>query len=191
VSKEEEAKTGSVDIKKRKVRQKKEPCLIRLHTEIPSLPTKEDHCDTPGVWCSWPDLKKDPKNFVVYLVPQDGRWKGAKTVFKVEIPSDYPQSPPKVHCETRVYHPNIDLTGNVCLSILKINHSNNEGWKPVLGISHLLFGLMTLFYDPNSDDPLNHSAAKMMINNPTEFDRLCNESIRGGHVEGTQFPNLL
>ncbi|KAJ7966714.1 Ubiquitin-conjugating enzyme family protein [Quillaja saponaria] len=33
---------------------------------------------------------------------------------------------PKVKCKTKVYHPNIDLEGNVCLGILR------EDWKPVL-----------------------------------------------------------
>ncbi|NXB64393.1 UBC12 enzyme, partial [Struthidea cinerea] len=31
----------------------------------------------------------------------------------------YPHDPPKVKCETMVYHPNIDLEGNVCLNILR------------------------------------------------------------------------
>lgn len=81
--------------------------------------------------------------------------------------------------------------GNVCLSILKIMNNNNEGWKPVLGISHILFGLMTLFYDPNPDDPLNHSAAQVMINDPKQFDENVRTALRGGTVAGTQFPNLL
>jgi len=168
-----------------------QPWLIRLKTEIPSLPSASDHADTPGVWCTWPDLKKDPGHFFIFITPTDGRWESAKTHFTVQIPSDYPQSPPKVHCETRIYHPNIDLAGNVCLSILKIQNNNNEGWKPVLGMSHVIFGLMTLFQDPNPDDPLNHDAAKKMISDEKEFDRLCKESINGGSVDGVSFPKLV
>jgi len=191
-SKEKKCKEESIDIKPRKPRRaRKEPWLIRLQTEVPTLPQSQNDTDIPGVWCEWPDLKKDPKRFHIHIIPPEGRWKGAKTLFKTEIPQDYPQSPPKVHCETRVYHPNIDLSGAVCLSILKVQNSNNEGWKPVLGVSHLLFGLLTLFIDPNPDDPLNHQAAKKMIEEPSEFDRLVNESVHGGHVDGIQFPNLL
>ena len=38
-----------------------------------------------------------------------------------------------------VYHPNIDLEGNVCLNILR------EDWKPVLTINAVVYGLQYLF----------------------------------------------
>lgn len=39
----------------------------------------------------------------------------------------------------KVYHPNIDLEGNVCLNILR------EDWKPVLNINTVIYGLNHLF----------------------------------------------
>lgn len=39
----------------------------------------------------------------------------------------------------QVYHPNIDLEGNVCLNILR------EDWKPVLNINTIIYGLYHLF----------------------------------------------
>jgi len=39
----------------------------------------------------------------------------------------------------QVYHPNIDLEGNICLNILR------EDWKPVLSINSVLYGLSFLF----------------------------------------------
>lgn len=39
----------------------------------------------------------------------------------------------------QVYHPNIDLEGNVCLNILR------EDWKPVLSINSIIYGLQYLF----------------------------------------------
>jgi len=38
-----------------------------------------------------------------------------------------------------VYHPNIDLEGNICLNILR------EDWKPVLSINSVIYGLNFLF----------------------------------------------
>lgn len=52
---------------------------------------------------------------------------------------NYPHEAPKVKCETKVYHPNIDLEGNVCLNILR------EDWKPVLTINAIVYGLQYLF----------------------------------------------
>ena len=55
----------------------------------------------------------------------------------------------QVKCEQKIYHPNIDLEGNVCLNILR------EDWKPVLTINSVVYGLQYLFLEPNPDDPLN------------------------------------
>jgi ubiquitin-conjugating enzyme E2 M len=45
----------------------------------------------------------------------------------------------QVLCKTKVYHPNIDLEGKICLNILR------EDWKPVLSISSVIYGLQFLF----------------------------------------------
>ena len=51
-------------------------------------------------------------------------------IFEVELllSDDYPMSPPKALFNTKIYHPNIDKIGRVCLDILKTN------WTPVLQI---------------------------------------------------------
>ena len=54
---------------------------------------------------------------------------------------------------SQIYHPNVDLEGNVCLNILR------EDWKPVLNLNSVMVGLQYLFLEPNADDPLNKGAA--------------------------------
>jgi hypothetical protein len=61
--------------------------------------------------------------------PEQGLWKGASFDFTVDVPDDYPHNPPKVKCVTKIYHPNIDREGNVCLNILRAE------WKPIFTIS--------------------------------------------------------
>jgi ubiquitin-conjugating enzyme E2 M len=97
----------------------------------------------------------DLTNFNVTVSPDSGFWSGAKYHFTFAIPALYPHEPPKVTCNTKIYHPNINLAGAVCLNILR------EDWKPVLDINAVIYGLIYLYYEPNPDDPLNREAADL------------------------------
>lgn len=123
----------------------------------------------------------DLMNISLTLSPEEGYYAGGVFKFKITIPEDYPHRPPKVHCDTRVYHPNIDLDGNVCLNILR------QDWKPVLTLSAVLYGLQLLFLEPNPDDPLNKEAAELLKRDKHAFRRNVEHSIRGGYVGGVRF----
>lgn len=71
---------------------------------------------------------EDIMNFLLFLSPDEGLYKGGKFKFSFSINSNFPHEPPKVKCLQKIYHPNIDLDGNVCLNILR------EDWKPVLNL---------------------------------------------------------
>jgi len=152
--------------------------LLRAQKDIAELSPAE------GIVVTFPD-PDDIMHFAVSILPNDGMYKGAKFHFKIEIPLSFPYDPPKATCETLIYHPNIDFEGHVCLNILRAD------WVPVLNIGAVLFGLMTLFLEPNPDDPLNKEAAKIMVEKPEEFKKNVYQSLRGGHVVGRQFPKLL
>ena len=62
---------------------------------------------------------------------------------------------------------------------------------PVLSLGSVIFGLMTLFLEPNPDDPLNKEAAQLMLDKPKEFEKNVREALRGGFVGGRKFPKLL
>ena len=89
------------------------------------------------------------------------------------------------HPTLQVYHPNIDLEGNVCLNILR------EDWKPVLSVSSIIYGLQYLFLDPNPDDPLNKEAAEALRENARGFEAAVRRSLSGGYIGSTYFPPAL
>eukprot|EP00761_Pharyngomonas_kirbyi_P013360 gb/GECH01013388.1/.p1 GENE.gb/GECH01013388.1/~~gb/GECH01013388.1/.p1 ORF type:complete len:152 (+),score=38.08 gb/GECH01013388.1/:1-456(+) len=76
-------------------------------------------------------------------------------VFKLELflPEQYPMSPPKVRFLTKIYHPNIDRLGRICLDILK------NKWSPALQVRTVLLSIQALLSAPNPDDPLANDVA--------------------------------
>ncbi|KAA8545943.1 hypothetical protein F0562_020606 [Nyssa sinensis] len=113
------------------------------------------------------------------------RGRGGTFAFSFQVPPVYPHEPPKVKCKTKVYHPNIDLEGNVCLNILR------EDWKPVLNINTIIYGLFHLFTQPNYEDPLNHDAAAVLRDNPKLFESNVRRAMVGGYVGQTLFPRCM
>ena len=73
------------------------------------------------------------------------------------LPEDYPMSPPKVLFRNKIYHPNIDKLGRICLSILKSD--GPEAWGPALMIPTVLLSIQALMSAPNLDDPLDATVA--------------------------------
>lgn len=127
----------------------------------------------------------DLLNFKLIICPDEGFYRGGRFVFSFKVGQGYPHDPPKVKCETMVYHPNIDLEGNVCLNILR------EDWKPVLTINSIVYGLQYLFLEPNPEDPLNKEAAEVLQNNRRLFEQNVTKSMRGGHIGSLYFERCL
>ncbi|XP_073079679.1 ubiquitin-conjugating enzyme E2 L3 isoform X3 [Manis javanica] len=74
------------------------------------------------------NIQVDEANLLTWqglIVPDNPPYdKGA---FRIEInfPAEYPFKPPKITFKTKIYHPNIDEKGQVCLPVISA-----ENWKP-------------------------------------------------------------
>jgi ubiquitin-conjugating enzyme E2 D/E len=90
----------------------------------------------------------------IILGPPDSPFQGGVFRLAIQFPADYPFKPPVVRFKTRIYHPNINATGLICLDILKGN------WSPVLTIGKVLLSISSLLTDPNPDDPFVPDIAK-------------------------------
>ena len=85
--------------------------------------------------------------------PIGSPYEGGTFFLKIIFPNDYPFKPPKINFQTKIYHPNINSKGEICLDILK------DSWAPAHTISSVLVSLQALFESPNIDDPLEAEIA--------------------------------
>ncbi|KAL0052318.1 hypothetical protein WJX82_000194 [Trebouxia sp. C0006] len=91
---------------------------------------------------------------VMILGPQQSCYEGGAFKLELFLPEDYPMAAPKVRFLTKIYHPNIDKLGRICLDILK------DKWSPALQIRTVLLSIQALLSAPNPDDPLAENIAK-------------------------------
>ena len=104
--------------------------------------------------------------------PSNSPYTGGLFFLRINFPKDYPFKPPKVRFKTKVYHPNINNSGEICLDILK------NQWSPALTTSKVLLSICSLLTDPNPDDPLVVDIANQYIKDKETFNRTAEEWTR-------------
>jgi len=87
--------------------------------------------------------------YALIIGPEKTLYNYGNYLFKFEFPRDYPFSPPKLtyltnNGHTR-FHPNLYISGKVCLSIL--NTWRGEQWTSCQTIRSILLTLVTLFHN--------------------------------------------
>ncbi|KAK3130997.1 hypothetical protein QOZ80_6BG0500720 [Eleusine coracana subsp. coracana] len=84
---------------------------------------------------------------------------------KLLLSCDFPQSPPKGFFLTKIFHPNIASSGEICVNTLK------KDWNPNLGLRHVLLVVRCLLIEPFPESALNEQAGKMLLENYEEYAR--------------------
>jgi len=117
--------------------------LKRIQNELKDLRKDPPACCTAG------PKGEDLFYWEGYIFgPEESPYAGGIFNLVIQFPVDYPFRPPHVHFTTKIYHPNINAAGLICLDILKTQ------WSPALTISKVLLSITSLLTDPNPEDPL-------------------------------------
>ncbi|KAM7227817.1 hypothetical protein CapIbe_021514 [Capra ibex] len=103
------------------------------------------------------------------IVQPDSAYQGGVFFLTVHFPTDYPFKPPKIAFTTKIYHPNINSNGSICLDILR------SQWSPALTVSKVLLSICSLLCDPNPDDPLVPDIAQIYKSDKEKYNRHARE----------------
>lgn len=120
--------------------------------------------DPPANCSAGPDGDNIYSWTATIMGPTETVYEGGLFYLNIEFPQNYPYKPPKVRFITKIYHPNINSSGGICLDILK------DQWSPVLTVSKVLLSICSLLTDPNPDDPLVLSIAEQYKNDRVTYD---------------------
>lgn len=124
----------------------------------------------PPAQCSAGPVEEDLYHWHGSIMgPVDTPFEGGVFFLDIQFPTDYPFKPPKINFTTRIYHPNINTNGNICLDILR------SQWSPALTISKVLLSICSLLTDPNPDDPLTPEIARLYKNDRQKYDKIAKE----------------
>lgn len=84
------------------------------------------------------------------LGPADTPYASLSFKLTLAFPANYPYAPPEVLFKTPIYHPNVDMSGRICLDILKPGGQGKEGaWSAALNTESVLLSIQSLLGEPN------------------------------------------
>lgn len=127
----------------------------------------------PPAMCSAGPVADDLFHWQATIMgPSESAYQGGVFFLTIHFPTDYPFKPPKVNFTTKIYHPNINNNGSICLDILR------SQWSPALTISKVLLSICSLLTDPNPDDPLVPEIARTFKTDRKKYTEAAKEWTR-------------
>jgi ubiquitin-conjugating enzyme E2 M len=100
------------------------------------------------------------------------------------FPDSYPINPPKLKCLNKIYHPNINYEGSVCLPLVR------EDYCPTVDLTMIICGLIFVMTYPNGEDALNPNIGDMMIKQPVSFTKIIDYTVEGRTFENKAYDKI-
>lgn len=139
--------------------------MTRLTAELRQMPS----CLPAGILCS-PSSDEEVGHLEAIIDgPPESPYEGGRFKVDIHLPPRYPFEPPSLRVLTKIFHPNIDPQGRVCLSAIQLPPKGT--WKPALNVCSVLTSLRAILAQPSPEDPLMADIAEVLRNDPAEFQR--------------------
>ncbi|KAG5644285.1 hypothetical protein DXG03_008771 [Asterophora parasitica] len=95
--------------------------------------------------------------------PEGTPYAGGYFKVKFKFTEEFPAAPPKCWFATKIFHPNVSNTGEICVNTLK------KDWKSTYGIEHILVTVKCLLIYPNPESALDEEAGKLLLENYSSY----------------------
>ena len=99
-----------------------------------------------------------------YTGPEGTPFEGGVFRMKLMLGPEYPNVAPKGRFITKIFHPNVSSTGDICVNVLK------RDWKPDMGLWHIFTVIRCRLVEPNPESALNEEAGKLLLEGFDAFD---------------------
>jgi ubiquitin-conjugating enzyme E2 D/E len=96
--------------------------------------------------------------------PPSTPYAGGLFHFAIYVGVDYPFRPPRFLAVTKIYHPNISSTGEICMDTVK------ESWGAYATLVLALVSISSILDDLGLDDPLVPEVAEMYLRDRSTYD---------------------
>lgn len=95
--------------------------------------------------------------------PEGTPYAGGYFNIKFKFTENFPTVPPKCWFATKIFHPNVSSSGEICVNTLK------KDWQPTYGIEHILVTVKCLLIYPNPESALDEEAGKLLLENYSSY----------------------
>mmetsp|Transcript_25893 Transcript_25893/g.59776 ORF Transcript_25893/g.59776 Transcript_25893/m.59776 type:complete len:560 (+) Transcript_25893:67-1746(+) len=89
--------------------------------------------------------------------PEQSPFAGGVFLLTVQLPDNYPMSPPNIEFQTPIYHCNVNDAGRICVDVLQ------DKWTPALTVHKCLMVIRALLAEPCPDDAMRQWIAELTI----------------------------
>jgi len=113
-------------------------------------------------------IKNDNLSILTAFIvgPEGTPFENGRFQIELHFSDSYPQQPPKGYFKTKIWHPNVALSGgDICVNTLK------RDWDEKLGVRHILIAIRSLMIVPNYDSALNEEAGRQILENFDQYVR--------------------
>ena len=97
--------------------------------------------------------------------PPDTPYAGGVFRCRLVFSVDYPAAPPRGVFLTKIFHPNVSPSGDICVNTLK------KDWAPDVGLAHVLQVIRCLLIVPFPESALNEEASRLFLESYDEYFR--------------------